>query len=225
MNSIEIINSVESDLIIETPRFDLDIIGGSKNFLTNKDFGDISSLLFIPINEEYSFGKVNRKLLIWNNTTKESNNLLTLNVYSRSGNKWEVKIDSKNIPNELLPQESGTIEIPVVFSNKYKLSDQDLVLFKINKLVIRGLRDPTGTAGTKGINTINTKKPLTPLNKSEEQLTDYFTVINILESIQTPISKGVLSNGIRWTINGTTYSHSNDSAGRPEINKPLVINY
>jgi hypothetical protein len=216
MNSIEIINSVESDLIIETPRFDLDIIGGSKNFLTNKEFGDISSLLFIPINEEYLFGKVNRKLLIWNNTTKESNNLLTLNVYSRSGNKWEVKIDSKNIPNELLPQESGTIEIPVVFSNKYKLSDGDLVLFKINKLVIR---DPTG------INTINTKKPLTPLNKSEEQLTDYFTVINILESIQTPISKGVLSNGIRWTINGTTYSHSKDSAGRPEINKPLIINY
>jgi hypothetical protein len=45
MRSIEIINSVESDLIIETPRFDLDIIGGSKNFLSNKDFGDISSLL------------------------------------------------------------------------------------------------------------------------------------------------------------------------------------
>ena len=151
MNSIEIINSVESDLIIETPRFDLDIIGGSKNFLTNKDFGDISSLLFIPINEEYSFGKVNRKLLTWNNTTKESNNLLTLNVYSRSGNKWEVKIDSKSIPNELLPQESGTIEIPVVFSNKYKLSDGDLVLFKINKLVIRGFRDPAGTTGIESI--------------------------------------------------------------------------
>ena len=210
MHSIEIINSVESELIIETPRFDLDIIGGSKNFLTNKDLGDISSLLFIPINEEYLFGKVNRKLLIWNNTTKESNNLLTLNVYSRSGNKWEVKIDSKSIPSELLPQESGTIEIPVVFSNKYKLKDGDLVLFKINKLVN---------------NTINTKKPLTPLDKSEEQLTDYFTVINILESIQTPISKGILSNGIRWTINGITYSQSKDSSGKPEINKPLLINY
>ena len=89
----------------------------------------------------------------------------------------------------------------------------------------RGFRDPAGTAGTTGINTINTKKPLTPLNKSEEQLTDYFTVINILESIQTPISKGVLSNGIRWTINGTTYSHSKDSSGKSEINKPLLINY
>ena len=55
MRSIEIINSVESDLITETPRFDLDIIGGSKNFLTNKDLGDISSLLFIPINDEYLF--------------------------------------------------------------------------------------------------------------------------------------------------------------------------
>jgi hypothetical protein len=105
--------------------------------------------------------------------------LITLNVKYKSGNKWEIEIDSKSIPSGLLPQDSGTIEIPVVFSNKNKLSDGDLVLFQINLLTN---------------NQINTKKPLIAINKQEEKLTDYFTVINILESIQTPITKSELIN-------------------------------
>jgi hypothetical protein len=180
MYSLENINSINSEqLVIESDRFDLDVTNGIKNYLTNKSYGDVSSLLFIPLNGDYTFGKINKKLFIWNNINKESNKLITLNVKYKSGNKWEIGIDSKSIPSGLLPQDSGTIEIPVVFSNKNKLSDGDLVLFQINLLTN---------------NQINTKKPLIAINKQEEKLTDYFTVINILESIQSPITKTELIN-------------------------------
>ena len=46
------------DIQIEN-RFDINIVGGAVNFLTNKEaFGDISGLLFIPFNTEYIPKKV-----------------------------------------------------------------------------------------------------------------------------------------------------------------------
>ena len=213
MYLIDKIKSVNSDLTIETPQFDLNIIGGSKNFLNNKEYGDISSLIYIPVNEGYTFNRINKKLLIWNNVNKGSNDLISLNVYHKNNNRWEVKMNSKNIPAELLPQENGTIEIPLVFSNKNSLKDNDLVLFKINIL----------NKTDKMVNTlINTKKPLTPVEKITENITDYFSVINILQSIQTPISK---INITTFKINNITYTHSLDQYGKIELNKPLSVQY
>jgi len=161
-------------------RFDLDVVRGSKNYLTNTDsFGEISGLLFIPINVGYTPKNINKDLLLWSDTRKESNLYLVLNVYYRSGNKWEVKIDSKNIPLNLLPQESGTIELPVKFVNKNNIKDNDFVLFGI-RFNVKG--------------TIDTKRPLLAIQKIEEHVNDYSDVINILQSIQTPIPRSTFTN-------------------------------
>jgi hypothetical protein len=147
-------------------RFDLDVVRGSKNYLTNTDsFGEISGLLFIPINVGYTPKNINKDLLLWSDTRKESNLYLVLNVYYRSGNKWEVKIDSKNIPLNLLPQESGTIELPVKFVNKNNVKDNDFVLFGI-RFNVNG--------------NIDSKRPLLPIQKIDEKVNDYSDVINIL---------------------------------------------
>jgi hypothetical protein len=69
---------------------------------------------------------------------------------------------------------------------------------------------------------INTKKPLTPVEKITENITDYFSVINILQSIQTPISK---INITTFKINNVTYTHSLDQYGKIELNKPLSTTY
>ena len=211
MYCLEKIRPFESEqLSINVDRFDLDIINGSKNYLTNTNMGDVSSLLFIPMSEKYMFNKTNKKLLIWNNINKESNNLLTLNVYNKSGNKWEVKIDSKNIPPTLLPLENNVIELPVVFTKNNNIVDGDLILFKIN------INNVT--------NLINIRKPLLPLNKQEELIHDYFSVINILESINSPILKNTLINNNKgFIIQNQYYYHSTNQYGQIELNKPLLV--
>ena len=213
MYSINIINNNNTgsdQLTIETDsRFDLDIINGSSNYLKNPSFGEISGLLFIPVNGQYSINGINKKLLLWSDSTKESNNVVALNVFHRTGNRWEVKIDSRNIPG-ILPQENGTIELPVSFVNKYSIEDGDLVLFSINLT----------TTGT-----INLKKPLIPINKINEKINDYSDVINILQSIQSPLSKNILSNVTSggFVILNKYYRHSVDSYGNIELNKPLEV--
>jgi len=181
--AINIIKSHEEDsnLQIEiNDRFDLNIIQGANNYLTNTSmFGDISGLLFIPIDSSYFPKTLNKNLLLWTDTKKFSNLMLTLNVFYKSGNRWEVKINSKSIPLNLLPQENGTIEIPVKFVNKNNVVDGDIILFEIN-LNING--------------SINTKKPLKVIQKTDEQINDYSDIVNILQSIQTPISKSVFTN-------------------------------
>jgi len=161
-------------------RFDFDIIRGSNYYLTNEsDFGEISGLLFIPTDIPYIPKSVNKDLLLWSDTRKDSNLMIALNVYPKGGNRWEVKIDSKNIPLNLLPQQAGSIELPVKFVTKNNITSGDLILFEIN-LNVNG--------------SINTTKPLIAIQKLDEKINDYFDVINILQSIQTPISKNVFIN-------------------------------
>jgi len=182
MYSINTINSIGSgSLQIEiNDRFDLNVIQGAKNYLTNTSaFGDISGLLFIPIDSVYLPKSINKNLLLWTDTKKFSNLMLTLNVFYKSTNRWEVKIDSKSLPLNLLPQENGTIEIPAKFVNKNNVVNGDIILFEIN-LNVDG--------------SINTKKPLKVVQKTDEQINDYSDIINILQSIQTPISKSVFTS-------------------------------
>lgn len=210
MYSVNTINATGSNsLQIEVDsRFDLNIVQGAQNFLTNvSTFGEISGLLFIPIDLEYFPKTLNKNLLLWTDTKKYSNLMLTLNVISKSGNRWEIKIDSKSIPLNLLPQESGTIEIPVKFVNKNNVVDNDIVLFEIN-LNVNG--------------SINTKKPLKAIQKLDEHINDYSDIINILQSIQTPISKIIftklneIGGRIGFTI-GDKYYYLQ------ELRKPLGV--
>lgn len=201
MYSIEVMNSYSSDLVIESSNFDLNIISGAKHFLSNTEY---NSILFIPINVGYSFGKINKKLLIWNDSNNETNSMICLNVYSITGTKWRVEIDSNSIPEYLLP---GEIEIPVQFVKKNNLVDGDFVLFKINKLV-NGL--------------INVKKPLIPISKETEKIHDYYYVINILESINSPIPKTAFRS-TEIVINNTRYSHYMSPNGNVDLNTPLNI--
>jgi hypothetical protein len=176
MYGINIINKYNILQIEIDSRFDLDIVRGANNYLTNRElFGDISGLLFIPTDSPYFPKNINKKLLLWSDTHKDSNLMIVLNVYYKSGNIWEVKIDSKNIPLNLLPQD---IELPLKFVNKNNVVSGDLIMFEIN-LNVNG--------------TINIKKPLNAIQKLDEKTNDYSDVINILQSIQTPLNRNVFT--------------------------------
>jgi hypothetical protein len=177
--SIDLIQRFPSQLDIQIEnRFDLNVISGASNFLTNTSmFGDISGLLFIPYNLNYMPRKKNKNLLLWTNTNLKSTRHISLNVEKVSNNKWSVSLDSKSIPIDLLTQEAGVIEIPVSFGKKLKKND--IVLFEIN-LFVNGK--------------INTKKPLIAIDILEENINDYNDVINVLQSIQTPISKNTFTD-------------------------------
>jgi hypothetical protein len=211
MYCINTINSIGSGgLQIEiNNRFDLNVVQGANNYLTNtSEFGDISGLLFIPIESSYIPKSINKNLLLWTDTKKFSNLMLTLNVFLKSGNRWEVKIDSKSIPLNLLPQENGTIEIPVKFVNKNNVKDGDIVLFEIN-LNVNG--------------TINTKKPLKVVQKTDEQINDYSDIINILQSIQTPISKSVFTTNISEIGGRIGFTIGDKFYYQSEARKPLGV--
>jgi len=211
MYCINTINSIGSGgLQIEiNNRFDLNVVQGANNYLTNtSEFGDISGLLFIPIESSYIPKNVNKNLLLWTDTKKFSNLMLTLNVFLKSGNRWEVKIDSKSIPLNLLPQENGTIEIPVKFVNKNNVKDGDIILFEIN-LNVNG--------------TINTKKPLKVIQKTDEQINDYSDIINILQSIQTPISKSVFTTNISEISGRIGFTIGDKFYYQSEARKPLGV--
>jgi len=207
--SVEVINTSGNGslVIVMELRFDLDLVNGSRNYLVSGSFGEISGLLFIPIQES-------QILLHWISTQVDSNYSIALNVNKVKGNRWSVGIDSRDIPIDQLPQESGTIEIGVSFENKNSLKNGDLVLFKINIL--------------KNGN-INPKTPLIPISKIDEKINDYQTVINVLNSINRPILKSTfiniqsesLPNG--FTVSTRNYHQYTDARGNPDLNRPLVM--
>ena len=178
MYSINQMKNKSLKLQIESDdRFDLNIIGGPNAFLTNpNEYGEISGLLFIPINGEYTKGKVNKNLLLWSDTKSEENINIVLSVNKESGNRWGISLDNKKIPDNLLPQ---PVEIPVAMVKKYSINDGDFILFKIN-LNIDG--------------TINRKTPLDVINKVSFKMNDYSDIINVLQSIQTPIPRTIFIN-------------------------------
>ena len=189
---------MDRQLVVQIITFDLDIIGGA-NFYKSED---ISGLLFIPYTDVYTPKKVNKKLMLWSDTNENFNLTIGLNVFKKEGtkNRWEVKIDNKKIPLDLLPQLNDSIEIPIVFTDK-GIKNGDFVIFKILLNQVD--------------NKITSKKPLFPLGKSEI-LNDYSDVISILESIKNPFQKEIFnSNGFK--INNYIYFYPT-----PDVTTPLV---
>jgi hypothetical protein len=175
MYTIGKIESTDDAELTITAIFDLDIVSFAKQFL---DDPNISGLLFIPFDKPYTPKKLNKDTLLWSDTTTKSNIRIALNVKQLPEGNWAVSIDGKSIPDALLPQEKGGLEIPKIFIKKSKISDGDLILFEIN----------FNTDGK-----INVGKPLIPLEKIDYKINDFSDVINILKSIRTPIKRNVFT--------------------------------
>jgi hypothetical protein len=170
------------------PTFDEDIINGSKYYL--KEY-PVSGLLFIPVDEYYQRNKINKNLLIWNSISQKMDYLLSFSVKKGSKNRWNPTVDSKSIPETLLPQDSG-IEIPIKFTDTFKIKDSDIILFQILFNRISGK--------------INVGMPLRALEKIDSQINDYSEVISILQSIQDPIPKETFTHSGGFFLDSKVYS-------------------
>ena len=168
--SINVINKTPGTLTIDST-FDEDTINGSKYYL--KEYS-VSGLLFIPINQYYQRNKVNKNLFIFHSISTKNDYFLSFSVKKIDKNRWKPTIDSKDIPDSLLPQDPG-IEIPIKFTDTFKIKDSDIILFKVQLNRITGK--------------INIGKPLLALEKLDSQINDYPEVISLLQSIQEPITK------------------------------------
>ena len=195
MYSISAIQRENSTLQI-VPSFDLDIINGSKYYIENEP--TLSGLLFIPCKGHYQPQKVNKHLLLWTDTVNKDNLQIALDVSKSVGNRWEVSIDDKSIPEALLPQSNGTIEIPIKFTDQNKLKSGQTVVFNI-------MLDQV-------TNKITSGKPLLPVEVIDYQFNDYQDIINILMSIQNPIKKETFKT---FTLDSKHYKAQ-------QIGKPLV---
>jgi len=202
INSINIIRESglsESSLDIQFDnRFDQNIIQGGKYYLTDEDqFGEISGLLYIPLNQKYTPGIINKQLLQWNDTSVLSSSEINLQVFlnNLSESLFNVTIDSKEIPESLLPTINGFIKIPKMFLSKNKVNSGDFILFRIN---------------IDKFNKIDTKYPLIPISKIDQKIQEYQEVINILESIVDPLSRNTFldienSGRLSFNVNGDSY--------------------
>ena len=194
-----IINKINTGTLQVQLHYDLDIINGSKYYINNFD---ISGLLFVGYQSGYTHRQINKNVMIWNNSLDISNLYIGLDVRKSNKNRWFVTIDSRNIPQELLPQIDSTIEIPVKFTDDNKIKDSDHILFKVllNKIT----------------NTINIKKPLLPLEKNDFKINDYSDVISLLQSIQSPIKKETFLAPDSFKLHSKVYTSVS-------IDRPLVI--
>ena len=197
ISSINVINANKYSLSIE-PSFDLDIIAGSSQYLR---LPGVSGLLFIPNDSVYTPRVINKNLMLWTEITSELQ--IALNVTKVSKNRWTVSIESKSIPDNLLPQSINMdIEISVKFTDNHRVKNGDLILFKIM------LNNVT--------HKINIRKPLEPIEKIDYLVNDYSDVISILQSIQTPIISKTFGMD-SFILNSIKYTHPSR-----DVSKPLV---
>uniref|UniRef100_A0A6C0B0W4 Uncharacterized protein n=1 Tax=viral metagenome TaxID=1070528 RepID=A0A6C0B0W4_9ZZZZ len=110
---VAIINTKPKSVNIELD-FNLDVMGGSKNYLDN--YPEISGLLFIPFDGKHYYS--------WTDIQHDSNMTVDLDISFIDKNRWKVTVQGKELPG------IGVIELPVAFTNgKPK---KMTVLFKIN---------------------------------------------------------------------------------------------
>lgn len=172
LNLISINGMEQSQLDIQSNRFDLNVIPGAKNFLTSEEYslyGNVSGLLFIPTSGVYKVGKSNNNLLMWSDTLTKFSREFSAQISEIKDSSVRLEIENReiNFGNE-------TIKISKIFINKNKLKVGDKVLFKINV-------DSDGK--------IDQRTPLIPLNVVSEQMYNYSEVINNIESITNPIPR------------------------------------
>ena len=123
-------------------------------------------LIFIPLDSYYTPGKINKNVSI----NYIQNPYISLNVEPFRGNRWKVNYEGKDIPEMILPQHEKSIEIPVVFTNKNKVEEDDIIVFEIN----------TNKNGR-----VNYSKPLKPIEKISSHINDYNDIINMLEFLHS----------------------------------------
>jgi hypothetical protein len=172
LNLISINGLEQSQLDIQSNRFDLNVLPGCKNFLTNEEYsfyGNVSGLLFIPTKGKYLIGKTNTRLLMWSDTLTNFSREFSAQIDEIEGSDIRLKIENHaiNIGNNL-------IKISKVFINKNKLKVGDYVLFRIN----------IGPDGK-----IDQRIPLIPLEMVSENIYNYSEVLNNIESITNPIPR------------------------------------
>ena len=105
--------------------------------------------MFIPLNSVYTIGKKNKDLFI------KYKEYVSYNVEHIKENKWKISIDGKPVSDLEIPQVNGTVKLPVIFTNKNEIEDNDIILFKINY-------------NSDGI--INNNKPLVPIQKIDKHI-------------------------------------------------------
>jgi hypothetical protein len=185
--SINVINKTPGTLTIDST-FDEDTINGSKYYL--KEY-PVSGLLFIPVNQYYQRNKINKNLLMFHSISTKNDYFISFSVKKIDKNRWKPTIDSKDIPDSLLPQDPG-IEIPIKFTDTFKIKDSDIILFKVLLNKINGK--------------INIGKPLLALEKIDSQINDYPEVISLLQSIQDPIPKETFTHSDGFLLDSKVYS-------------------
>jgi len=179
-------------------KYDLDILNGTKLYLEKYD---LDGLLFVGYTSLIT-NKINKNIIMWNETINNLYIDLDIRKDPVKKNRWFVSIDSKNIPQDLLPQIDSSIEIPVKFTDDNKIKDSAHILFKIilNKIT----------------NKISNKKPLIPIEKIDLKINDYTDVISLLQSIQTPIKKETFLHPESFKLQSKVYTSIS-------IDRPLVI--
>jgi len=140
MFSLELLNEIDTSLNIVT-NFD-DSISNLKS--DKNDF-----ILFISLNSVYTIGKKNKDVLV------KFKDYISFNVEHVKENRWKISIDGKAVPESEIPQVNNTIKLPVIFTNKNEIEDNDIILFKINY-------------NSDGI--INNNKPLVPIQKIDNHI-------------------------------------------------------
>jgi len=162
--------------------FAIEIMSNSKSLTISTNFDDSienltekdSFIIFIQPTSFYTPGKINKHVKMLPSLIQTF--FITLNVDHFRGNRWKIRYNTKEIPEMLLPQREKvkvsqtSIEIPVTFTTKNEIEDNDIIVFQINTNV-NGL--------------INNNKPLIPIKKVEAHLNDYQDIINILEHIKS----------------------------------------
>jgi hypothetical protein len=155
---------IQSQTLQIEMRFDLNIIQGSRYFLTN--FQEVSGLLFIPF-------KGNQQR-IWSDVIHDDNLTISLQAQRVKANRWKISVDNKTLPGNLIQQgHDNDIELPVAFTKNR--GEQFIVLCKIN-LKRTDFK-------------IENRKPITPIEIIDSHINSYNDVVNILESINNPISR------------------------------------
>jgi len=197
--TVNILQTKQSSLQI-IMEFNIDIVGGSRNYLTN--YQEVSGLLFTPYE--------GNDIRIWSDTEHENNIFIDLKVKKTEGNLWKLFSDNKhldffktNIKKEnAVP--TSLISLPVQFTKGKP--DEMFVLFKVN------------------LNQTDFKiigsKPLLPIEQIDQSIMNYDEVINILESITFPILRSTFINISEDPLGFIYHEHIYKCI---DFSKPLIV--
>jgi len=171
------LRQIESNVSVIT-EFDLNIIGGSHNYLTNED---IHGLLFI--------GCSSNEMFTFHDSFHDYNLVVGLEAQKVQGNRWKITVENKTLPVELVKQ-GNNVELPVAFT-KGK-GDYFIGAFKIS---IKQTEYK-----------IEQSKPFIPQEQLTSQINTYDEVISILESIHSPITRQTFQGGNSIQFNGKVFT-------------------